>query len=577
MSPPRTKIWLVALVLALARPGWSTTILVTNTADSGPGSFRQALENAGTNSGLSTIAFQISGPAPYTIAPATALPAITAPVVIDATTQPGYTNRPVVQLVGTNSGSVTAALRFSAGASTLRGLAINRFSGQGIELASPSNTIQANFIGTDVTGMTQLDNGSYGINVLSAGNLISSNVISAGNGANSAGIYFASTSNNIVQGNFIGVNAAGTGAFSSVNNGIYLSNSSSNLIGGPLAAARNLVSGNGLSGIYLSGSAAAGNVIQGNYIGTDLTGSKAIKNASGDGISLLNASDNVICSNLISGNGLAGVSITGAGGNQVFGNFIGTDVTGTVALTNHNSGVSISGGGGNQIGGTNAGAGNVISGNALDGITLTGGTATNLIQGNLIGLTAAGNLSVRNVQNGITINGGTGNTIGGTVAAARNVISGNTNNGVEIVLVTDTGNVIQGNYIGTDITGTQPIRNNPAGIYIAGCSNLIGGTVAGAGNVISGNEYQGICINGVNGAVTGCIIQGNLIGLTAAGTESMGNGLSSAASGGIVISARRRPIWWAARSPARPMSFPATTARGLPCLAARAPTRPRAT
>ena len=535
------KTWLAALALALAQPGWSSTILVTNTADSGPGSFRQALVTASTNPGPNMIAFQISGKAPYTIMPATALPAITAPVVIDATTQTNYAGAPVVQLDGASSSSVTAALRFSAGASTLRGLAINRFPGQGIELASPSNTIQANFIGTDVTGMTQLDNGSsgggYGIDVISAGNLIISNVISAGNFANGAGIYIASTSNNIVQGNLIGVNAAGTGAFNSVNNGVILLNSSSNLIGGPLPAARNLVSGNGQSGIYVSGSAATGNVIQGNYIGTDITGSHAIKNVSGDGISLLSAPGNIICSNLISGNGLAGVSIQTASGNQVFGNFIGTDVTGTLALTNHNSGVSISGGGGNQIGGTNTGAGNVISGNALDGITLTSGTTNNLIQGNLIGLNAAGSLSVRNVQNGITISGGTGNTIGGTVAAARNCISGNTNNGVDIALASDTGNVIQGNYIGTDITGSSPIRNNPAGIYIAGCSNLVGGTVAGAGNVISGNEYQGICINGVNGAVKGCIIQGNLIGLTAGATAGMGNGLSSAASAGILIAA----------------------------------------
>ena len=198
--------------------------------------------------------------------------------------------------------------------------------------------------------------------------------------------------------------------------------------------------------------------------------------------------------------------------------------------------MSISGGGANQIGGTNAGAGNVISGNALGGIYLTSGTGTNLIQGNLIGLTAAGNSALGNYQDGIEISGGTGNIIGGTVAGARNVISGNLNNGVDIVLVTDSGNLVQGNYIGTDITGSSPFGNNQSGILIEGCSNLIGGTVAGAGNVISGNSQNGIGLVGNNGNATGNIIQGNLIGLTAAGTAALGNCVSSAAYAGIGIS-----------------------------------------
>ena len=142
-----------------------------------------------------------------------------------------------------------------------------------------------------------------------------------------------------------------------------------------------------------------------------------------------------MCSNLISANGLAGIAISGAGGggNQLLGNFIGTDITGKSSLGNHLAGVQISGAGGNQIGGTAAGSGNVISGNSLDGITLTGGTTANVIQGNLIGLNAAGTAALRNNQNGITLTSATANTIGGLVAGARNVISGNTNNGIDIL------------------------------------------------------------------------------------------------------------------------------------------------
>jgi parallel beta-helix repeat protein len=535
------RLGVVLFALAFARVGGSATIQVTNTAASGPGSFQQAILTANANTGLDTIVFQISGAPPFIIRPTSALPALTDPVVIDATTQPGYAGKPVIELDGASTSGGTIGLRCTAGYSTLRGLAISQFPVQAIELDGPSNVIQGNFIGTDVTGMIQNDNGVCGILVKSAGNLIggtnagNGNLISPGAIPNSAGIYILGAGNNIVQGNLIGVNAAGTGAFNSVYDGIILYASGGNLIGGPVAAARNIISGNGASGIYLTGANTAGNVIQGNYLGTGISGSTAVRNVR-DGITLVSAPGNMICSNLISGNGAAGVSLQGASSNQLFGNFIGTDVTGEFAVSNYNLGVFISGGGWNQIGGTNPGAGNVISGNPQHGIALTGGTSTNLIQGNLIGLTAAGNSGLGNAEDGIAINGGTGNTIGGTTAGARNVISGNGSNGVDIVQLTDSGNVVLGNYIGTDVTGTQSIGNKLTGVLIEGCSNLIGGTVAGAGNVISGNSQVGLWLVGTNGNVKGNVIQGNLIGLTAAGTAGLGNGVSSLACAGIGIS-----------------------------------------
>ncbi len=239
---------IIAFVFNLAVRG--DTIAVTTTSLNGPGSFKQALVTANTNPGPNTIVFQITGTPPFTISPTNALDAITAAVTIDGTTQPGYAGKPLIELNGAVSGG-TAGLRFNAGASTLRGLAINRFPLGAIVLNSASNVVKGNFIGTDATGLVARGAGTAGNNpsilVNSSGNVIGGtnrgdgNVISAGNGD---GIYFLNCSNNVVQGNFIGVNASGTAALGNTNNGIVLYSSGGNLIGGPTPAARNVVSGN---------------------------------------------------------------------------------------------------------------------------------------------------------------------------------------------------------------------------------------------------------------------------------------------------------------------------------------------
>jgi titin len=545
------KLLPVILTCNFITAGWGGTISVTTTADSGAGSFRQAILTANTNPGVDTITFQISGTPPFTITPATALPAIIDPVVIDATTQPGFAGKPVIELNGAATSGSTIGLRFITGASMLRGMAINRFPIQAIELDSASNTIQGNFVGTDVTGALARGNGGAGILVKSAGNLIGGTNSGNGNvfsGGNDTGIYLLNATNNLVLGNLIGVNASATASLGNLNNGVVLYSSVGNLIGGAVPPARNIVSGNGASGVYLTGAATTGNVVQGNRIGTDGSGSNAISNAAGDGITVIGAPGNVICSNQISANGLAGVSISGAGaaGNRLSGNFIGTDVYGKTSLGNHYAGVEITGTGGNQIGGTNAGDGNVISGNVEDGIALNGGTAANLIQGNFIGLSAAGTNALHNGQNGISISGGSSNLVGGAVAGARNVISGNSAYGIGILQLADSGNSVLGNYIGTDVTGSKAVGNTLSGVQLQGCANTIGGTAAGAGNVISGNGQQGVWLVGTNGNVTGNVIQGNLIGLNATGTGGLGNtnagvGLSGAASnliGGTSAGAR---------------------------------------
>jgi parallel beta-helix repeat protein len=540
-SPARWWPFLLAGCVAISAR--CSAIVVTNTAPSGPGSFQQAILDANAAGGSNSIVFQISGSPPFTIAPTNVLPQISVQVVIDGTSQSGYSNKPVIELNGASTGSTTAGLRFGQGSSgsVLRGLTVNRFAGTGIDVNNVSNVaIRGNFVGTDVTGTIARGNGgtayagifvnsgAWGITIggTNAGdaNLISANYI---------GLYFQNSSNNVVQGNIVGLNAAGTAALGNSNHGILINPGYGNRIGG-LPAAQNTISGNTYSGIYIS-TGSTGNVIQRNRIGTDLSGSGAIGNGN-SGVWVNGGTANLISSNLISANGQVGVSLIGGYLNQVAGNYIGTDASGGASLSNHLAGVQISGGGGNLIGGS--GNGNVISGNGLDGISLLGGTLTNTIQGNLIGVSAAGTNALRNLQNGITLTNASFNLIGGTTAAARNVISGNAAYGIFIEKLTDTGNAVQGNYIGTDIAGARAVSNVLEGVLVKGMSNLIGGAVSGAGNVISGNGQRGIYLLGSGGNVSNNVVQGNLIGLDATGTRALGNisagvGISDA-SGNVI-------------------------------------------
>ncbi len=218
--------------------------------------------------------------------------------------------------------------------------------------------------------------------------------------------------------------------------------------------------------------------------------------------------------------------------NVVEGNYIGTDITGTVSLSNSFAGVSVIGGGvGNVIGGSTAGAGNLISGN--DGPNVWGGifiTSSQdvTIQGNRIGTTADGSAALPNAvgivvyqgSSNITI-GGTSSISGGQLTGAGNLISGNAGYGVD----TDFGGAqnpggiaLYGNWIGTDITGNAALPNGLGGVDL-GTENTVGSTLAGQGNVISGNTNAGVRIDG-----PGNVVQGNYIGTNAAGTGALGNG-----------------------------------------------------
>ena len=215
-----------------------------------------------------------------------------------------------------------------------------------------------------------------------------------------------------------------------------------------------------------------------------------------------------------------GIGLLSDGGNTIEGNHIGTDISGTIAHGNSSYGVRISYSFDNIIGGTSTAARNIISGNDQSGINIVGSTATgNLIQGNYIGTDAHGNTDLGNSHNGVYINIAPDNTIGGITAGAGNIISGNDLRGIFVNGSSSSGTLIQGNYIGTNNTGDADLGNGYDGVYSSYAPNTtIGGTSQGAGNIISGNDANGLSFSGDDN-----LIQGNLIGTDATGATDLGN------------------------------------------------------
>ena len=411
----RSGIVVCGLSLAISiRFATADNYNVINTSDSGTGSLRQAILDANAHINVSTpdtISFAIPGSGLKTIMPLTALPTITDPVVIDGYTQPGASPNALavgdnavllIELDGSSAGSDASCLVITAGSSTVRGLVINRFntggfSGSGITLQTGGgNTITGNFIGTDPAGAVAQPNPS-GIDIIDSPNNIvggttpgARNLLSAND--NEQLLIQGTSAGNQVLGNYIGPNAAGNGSVSGAPNrcvGIYVLNAPTNTIGGTVSGAGNLISGNSNDGIYVV--SAQGTIIQGNLIGTDGNGTSANTNGTGgiDGVSGIQMQDctNSIVGgttagsrNIISGNvgpgvefgillGVLGVS-GNSSGNTIQGNFIGVDITGSGALGNAGPGISSYGAFNNTIGGTAAGAGNIIAFNT-HGVTLS--------------------------------------------------------------------------------------------------------------------------------------------------------------------------------------------------------------
>jgi uncharacterized repeat protein (TIGR01451 family) len=366
------------------------TFTVINTNDSGAGSLRQAILDANQNSGADAINFTIPGSGTHTINLLSPLPFITGVLTIDGTTQDPQAATPPIELNGSGAGDLAVGLDVAGGSSLVRGLVINGFDGNGVSLDSGNNHVEGCYVGTNASGTQPQSNGGQGVSI---------------------------------------------------------ANNSSNVIGGTVAAARNVISGSFGNGVLILGPA-ANNLVQGNYIGTNAAGTGGLGNAS-DGVEMVSASNSV------------------------------TNCT---------------------IGGTTAGAGNVISGNNGSGVQFFGVGTGNLIQGNLIGTSATGAQSVGNTLYGVVVTDATSTTIGGSVTAATNVISGNGNEGVRINNDTANNNFVKGNLIGTRIDGTTPLPNGSAGVLVlnSASNNQIGGA-AGEGNRIAFNLGDGVRIDSGTG------------------------------------------------------------------------------
>ncbi|GEM_PF-1010211 len=521
-----------------------TVFTVTNAADSGPGSLRQAIIDANNNPGKDEIHFFILGGGVHTIAPISELPVITDPVIIDALTQPGASNAnwpPALRIqIDGNNTFQKSGLSIDTDDCLIRGLVINRFR-RGIGIGGNNNQIKCNFIGTDPTGIFDRGNTDEGIAVVGDANIIGGATSAERNlvSANDNGIRIDIGDGNLILGNYIGTNVFGNNALGNTHYGIFIVNSSDNQIGGTAAGARNVISGNGIIGsaigigVYMVGNS-TGNHVLNNFIGTNSAGDAAVPNTfSGvnignfPGSNSIGATDNLVggtasgSRNVISGNVSAGVAIRN--GNRAVGNYIGVDATGSAALGNDDAGISIAGAD-NEIGGATAAERNIISGNR-HGIRIFDTDSTgNVIEGNYIGADATGMFDLGNTDNGIQFRDGSpsGNLIGGTSVEARNIISGN-GTGISFGTVADpssspTGNFVQGNYIGLSAAGA-PLGNSLEGVFIRDYShnNIIGGTAPGAGNVIAYNGDGGIHIartplaNGASAIPTGNSILGNSI------------------------------------------------------------------
>ncbi|MEY4906445.1 MAG: hypothetical protein RL260_163, partial [Pseudomonadota bacterium] len=490
-----------------AASGWHGTLAtytVTNFNDAGAGSLRQAITNANASGGADTINFSTINPT-GTINLASALPQITGQITLDAT------KSGVPSLVLNGGHSITNGLDLGPGSdgSTLRGLVIQGFTSAGIAITSSGNTIAGNYIGTDLAGNVAADN-SIGINVFDGANNViggttaaDRNVIS-GNSNIGVNVIGAGAAGTRIQGNYIGTNAAGSADLGNTWHGVFLNNTSGVTVSG------NVVSGNGVlagaAGITLGASATA-NLVVGNLVGLNAAGTGGLANG-GVGIYVLGSGNTiggttVAERNVVSGNTTMGINLSGtsANSNTVQGNWIGLSVTGLTSIGNNEDGIQLDAGASNNtLGGLVAGAGNVVSGNLNAGIAIDGAASTtNMVLGNTIGLAADGSTSLANAHNGININQAIDTIIGSTAVGGRNVIAGNSQSGIGITDAKYT--LVLGNCIGTDATGTLSRGNGWDGVRLTGSTehSVIGGTVVGAGNLIAYNTGDGILANTNNG------------------------------------------------------------------------------
>jgi CSLREA domain-containing protein len=483
-------------------PTPDSEITVNSVGDEGQGlcsqpgetcTLRAAINRANATAGTVLIRFNIpESEVVKMIRPESPLPAVTNTVIIDGTTQPGWVggHHPLIEIEGSYAGS-SSGLTVRGAGSVIKGLMITDFHRNGIDVRGPDVIILQSYLGTDGGNDVDLGNTGWGIDVscnadgsdiplrVRIGEINDGNLIS-GNDQGGVNIDFdpcnGRESGAKVYGNIIGLDAAGDGLLGNGGPGVRIQHASQNEIGGPLAGRQNWISGNHGNGVEVLRTASENNTIHNNRIGIDRGGA------------------------LARGNWTNGVYSEGN-------------------LT--------------LVGGTDPSTGNVISGNHEEGVLIALGPA--LIQGNRIGISEDGTAALGNLEGIVVKSCNTGVQIGGNLSAARNVISGNTNNGILIrdSNPCDDGNVtINNNRIGTNPDGTQAIGNQ-IGILVWANHVTVGDPYSGSGNLISGNLSHGLLVQSNDN-----LIAGNLIG-KGAGDNPLPNGeagilMKSGASGNIV-------------------------------------------
>ncbi len=500
-------------------------------------SLLEAVALANTDLAFDRIEFSVAGTIPIT-APVQ----ITTPIEIDGTTAPGGAHQVRIDASATTGG--ISVIGTNANNSVIRGLVVGGSPGNGIAIFSGAQGVRVvgNYIGTDPAG-TDLGNAGAGVSVQDASlNVIGGTAVGEGNviGFNEAlgvSISGAAAMSNRLLGNYIGTDAAGAN-LGNIGPGVQITRAPFNTIGGAGAGEGNVIGFNGFfssgfAGVRIRFAEATGNRVLGNYIGTDTAGT--VMGNGAQGVWIEDAPDNEVGGtgvgegNVIAFSSTHGVLIQGANAtmNEVVGNYLGTNAAGA-NLGNALSGVAVVDASGNTIGGTAPGAGNTVGFNQEYGIRVesTGSPATgNVIQGNFVGTNADGDQSFANRLSGITILDASDNTVGGSAPGAGNIVGFNNGSGIVIAVLgaqPATGNVVAGNFVGTNAAGAN-LRNTSRGIIVQDASgNTIGGTAAGAGNTVGFNLVSGVAIASFGQPATGNMVQGNFVGTNAAG-DDLGN------------------------------------------------------
>lgn len=502
----RTLILLIFLMLICCHPVLANKYTVQNTNDSGAGSLREAILQANGHVGWDTLLFDMGAPGIKTITTLNVLPNITDTLYIDGSSDPAYTGTPVIEVNG-NTHAIVFRIVATAPYSHVHALTINNTTSMAVRIGADHCKITSSYIGTNAAGTAAANNDFTGIGIYSAHHIVlggtgpnEGNLVS---GSRGSGIFMYQSDTALIIGNKIGTDITGSYAIPNAN-GIALNNTNFVQIGGGTAAHRNLISGN-THGIYFSTDSDR-NIVCGNYIGTDNSGLAAIANNSGV---FVRGDSNKIGGillgqgNLISGNTQEGIEIAGdltggfyPRGNTVQGNLIGTDITGAWGIAN-GYGININHGcEGTIIGGNTLAARNIISGNTKDGIRMHIADSTQ-IYGNIIGLDISGSLALGNQRNGIDVSWSSKTFIGNANVNEANIIGSNTGHGIYIHYVSDS-NYVHQNYIGTDLTGLLNLANTRNGIQVGDRSTYteVGGYLAGEGNIIANNLAGGVEING---------------------------------------------------------------------------------